>query len=127
MSTRHRMPWVTALCIVLAALLTGAYWLGIQRPRLLPADHETVSPDGQWRVTHGFISEGQPMQVLIRIYDARQVLRGETVREIEQGGADDLWRCDAGGCTAYRYGLGPRAEAIALPPSGWVKVRAAIP
>lgn len=126
-ASKHKMRWLTVVTITLAVVLVGMYWLFIHRHRQLPVDHVTVSPNGEWRVTQSLISAGEPMLALIRIYDARDVLRGEAVREIEQGGADDLWTCDAQGCSSYLYGLGPRAENIALPPTGWVKARAAIP
>lgn len=88
---------------------------------------ETVfSPSQEYRIDQYFISSGEPMVLLFRVYDKDHHLIAEHTRNAWPGAATERWTCKDGKCTEYFFEIGD-ADPITLPP-GWLdRMRAKLP
>ncbi len=111
-----------------AFLLTNNYDTDrVERERAKRNPYKTVfSPDSTYKIKIYYISFGEPIVLLFRVFDKNDVLIAEHTRETWPGATTENWICAAGPCTEYIFAIG-EAESIRLPPTWLDRLRAKIP
>lgn len=85
-----------------------------------------LAPSGEYRIDKYYMSSGEPMILLLRVYDKDQHLIAEYVRDAWPGAATSFWTCEAQRCTEYTYETGDDGF-ITLPPDWFARMRAKLP
>lgn len=73
-----------------------------------------------------YLYVGEPMVLLFRVYDRKNVLVAEHTRESWPGAWFEGWDCTVQHCTGFSYSTG-EVEPILLPPTWLDRFRAKLP
>lgn len=110
---------ITKITFVVAALSLISSLL-IYRAAIARRSHAEfgitlISPNAEYRINKYYISAGDPMIVLFKVYDgAGKILLAEYTRELWPGAWFEHWTCNQQHCTEFQYSIG-EVETISLP------------
>ncbi len=115
-----------ALVLLFVSLVSWQYANNYQQRRHASYSATMLAPNQQYRIDVYFLSAGDPIKVLFRVYDKEQKLLAEYTREIDSGAWAERWTCDAQNCSEFIYSIGEVAP-ISLPPTWLDGLRAKLP
>ncbi len=117
------------IVVLIIAILLIANYLNTSKARkqaTLNPYKTRISPNKEYKIEMYYISFGEPMELLFRVFDKKNNLIAEYTREAWPGAVFEAWVCEAGPCTAFIFETGD-AEPIRLPPTWLDRLRSKIP
>jgi hypothetical protein len=123
-----RFKQLAAAVVILIGLtvIVTNYAKGVTARQRAIHGRTMLSPSNEYRVEKYYISSGEPMALLFRVFDRNGNLLAEYTRESWPGAATETWVCDAGHCTELYFETGD-TKPLAFPPTWLDRMRAKIP